>query len=365
MEHGVLTSGLADAPSIARILPRVLVVGSQYVHECMEWHVVDSLRHLGCQVAVFDSHHFNIGFPGALNIALNKAATILLREPERLSEGRLLRQVDGFAPDLVLVILGNQISPKTIALLRARTKCPIVCWCQDAMTTLGRQFLIGSGYDAVFVKDRYLQNLFSRMLRSTSFHYLPEACNPRVHRPITLSEQDRRLFGCDVMIAGSLYYYRQEILKELTDFDLAIWGHVPDWLVKRVSDRHHGRSIFGEEKARAAAAARISLNTLHYAEVNGLNCRTFELAGCGAFQLVTSVPVLSEHFVPDVEVATFSNIDELIEQIRFYLSNLNVARAIARRGQIRAHGDHTYEHRLIEIFRVALGKTFGLSATQQ
>ena len=36
-----------------------------------------------------------------------------------------------------------------------------------------------------------------------------------------------------------------------------------------------------------------------------LNCRAFEIAGCGGFQLVTHVPVVTEHFEPDSEVATF------------------------------------------------------------
>jgi spore maturation protein CgeB len=335
-----------------------MLIGASFSEDSMEWHVADSLRHLGCELDPFDTRRTINSLPPPLNQVFHKATTMLWREPERLFEHRLLRRVTEFAPDLVLVILGNQLSPKTVAQLRTRTKSPIVCWCQDQMTTLGRQFLLGSGYDAVFVKDRYLQDLFSRMIRSTSFHYLPEACNPRVHKPAELSAQDREALGCDVMIAGTLYYYRQEILRQLVEFDLKIWGSVPDWLSLKVAGHHLGRPIFTAEKARAVAAARISLNTLHFAEVNGLNCRAFELAGCGAFQLITSVPALAEHFVPEVEVATFSNIDELIDRIRYYLANPGVAQGIATRGQLRAHRDHTYERRLLEIFRVSLGTTY-------
>jgi len=95
------------------------------------------------------------------------------------------------------------------------------------MTTLGRQYLLGSEYDAVFVKDRYLQDLFSRMIDSSSFHYLPEACNPQVHRTVSLSSEQRERYACDVMIAGSLYYYRQEILRLLGEFDLKVWVRRP------------------------------------------------------------------------------------------------------------------------------------------
>jgi spore maturation protein CgeB len=114
-----------------------------------------------------------------------------------------------------------------------------------------------------------------------------------------------------------------------------------------------GRYVHCDDKVRAALGATICLNTLHYAEVNGLNCRAFELAGCGGFQMVTRVPTLVEHFEPEVEVATFANVEELIEKTHYYMRNPAVAAAIAARCRLRAHRDHTYEHRLTEILRIA------------
>jgi spore maturation protein CgeB len=220
------------------------------------------------------------------------------------------------------------------------------------MTTLGRQYLLGAEYDAVFVKDRYLQDLFSRMIPSTSFHYLPEACNPDIHRTVPLSDEQRRYFGCDVMIAGSLYYYRQEILRLLGEFELKVWGYAPDWMVYRLPRPHMGRAIVCDDKVRAARAARVALNALHYAEIDALNCRAFELAGCGAFQICTDKPVLAEHFRPGTEIETFTSTSELIEKIRHYLRNPEQAAAIALRGQERAHREHTYARRLDQIFSV-------------
>jgi spore maturation protein CgeB len=254
------------------------------------------------------------------------------------------------------VILGNQLSPKTVARLRTVTRAPLVCWCQDQMTTLGRQYLIGSGYDAVFLKDRYLQSLFTRMIRSTPFHYMAEACNPRVHRSVALTDDEQRRLGCQVMIGASLYYYRQEILQQLREFDLKVWGYRPDWLVYRLQGRHGGREIVMDEKAKAMRAAQVCLNTLHFAEVDGLNCRAFEIAGCGGFQLVSAVPVLKDHFEPGREVVSFDSTDQLIELIRHYLRHPQEAQAIAARGQARAHAEHTYEHRLQQIFATVLGE---------
>jgi spore maturation protein CgeB len=335
---------------------RVLVVGSYAYPDSFEWHLVDSLRHMGCTVALFHDRSNIAGFAGAAEKALHKAAGLVLREPERGIEKRLLRTVDAFDPTVILVVLGNQLSPKTMLLLRRRTKARIVCWCQDQMTTIGRQFLLASRYDAVFVKDRYMQELFSRMIRSTPFYYLPEACNPRMHRPLPVSAAEREAYGCDVMIAGTLYYYRQEIIEHLVrtldGIRIKIWGSRPDWLLDRLPDMYMGRHVHGDDKVRAALSATICLNTLHYGEVNGLNCRAFELAGCGGFQFVSRVPALLEHFKPDHEVIDFGDADELAEKAAHYLKNPEAARTIAERGRLRAHTDHTYEQRLGQLLDI-------------
>jgi spore maturation protein CgeB len=135
-----------------------------------------------------------------------------------------------------------------------------------------------------------------------------------------------------------------------------MWGAPTDWLVDRLGNRHQRRPVYADEKAKAARAAKICLNTLHYAEIDSLNCRAFEIAGCGGFQLASSVPVLGEHFEPDQELVTFSNIDELIEKARHYLAHPEEALRIARNGQLRAHRDHTYEKRLEQIITLMLGK---------
>ncbi len=340
---------------------RVLVVGYQLHNDGFEWHILDALRHLGVEARFVETQPLGSRSPRVAQRAADKIARLMLREPERLSEARLIRAAQSFAPSLILVTLGNRVSPKTIARLRKVSDAAIVCWCQDQMTTIGRQFLLGSEYDAVFVKDRYMQDLFSRMIKSTPFHYLPEACNPRVHRPLALGAGERDAYDCDVMIAGTLYYYRQEILRQLGDFKVKVWGSRPDWLLYRLAFDHPAREIVGDEKSRAVAGARICLNTLHYAEVDGLNCRAFEIAGCGGFQLITQVPVLAEHFTAGQEIVGFRSTGELAELIRHYLDHPESVAQIARAGQQRAHREHTYEQRLQEIFRIALGPRRALS----
>src|SRR5208282_800521 len=118
---------------------RIYVIGAYVYPDSFEWHVTDSLRHLGCSVELFHSRGGVKGWMGLGGRAFEKLSHTMLREPERLIEARLLRAIKDFSPTLILVLLGNQISPKTIAAIRRITHVPVVCWCQDQMTTLGRQ----------------------------------------------------------------------------------------------------------------------------------------------------------------------------------------------------------------------------------
>jgi spore maturation protein CgeB len=335
---------------------RVLVIGQSLAPDCMETHVIEGLRALGCIARCIDVHGTEPSSLSSAQRARHFVANILLREPERRHERQLLNAIRAFDPQLILVILGNQLSPKSVTAIRAATQAPVVCWCQDHLGTLGRQFLLGAGYDAVFVKDRYMQDLFTRMVRSTQFHYLPEACNPRVHRPIELTAADRERYACDVMIAGTLYYYRQEILRQLSEFDLRVYGSRPTWLLDRLPGRHRRHEVVLDEKVRAIRAARVALNTLHVAEVASLNCRAFEISGCGGFQLISANRAVAEHFIPGEEIETFDSVEELVEKTRHYLQHPDAAQAIAARGCERAHRDHTYEQRLQDILALTAGQ---------
>ncbi len=329
--------------------PRVLVLGANTFEDSMERHVVDGLNELGCEVGFAATRPGTRRFGPIIAGITLRLSRALLREPERRNEHSILRAASDFGPNLVLVILGSELSPRTVAQLRKLTGAPLVCWFQDAVTTMGRQYVLGAGYDIVFMKDRHLQRHFSQLIRATEFRYLPEAFNPAVHHPVTPTADEHRRLHCEVMIAGSLYYYRQHLLQHLDGRHVAIWGHRPGWLVDRVGDSFRGPPIHGREKAAAVCSARIALNTLHFAEIDGLNCRAFELAGYGAFQLVSDRPVLNEHFTTGLEVESFSSYQELRDKVDYYLRNPDRALEIASRGLERARQEHTYAHRLREI----------------
>ena len=331
---------------------RVLLIASEPGLDSMEKHTLMALKNLGHEVAHFNTQKLT-GFGKRMNNAAFSLLRLTIREPERISEKSLLRLVGETAPDLIIVLLGNNVSPKTILAIRKQWQGKIVAWCQDQLVNLGRQYLIGAEYDHIFVKDHYVMDFLSNMVGHPSVHYLPEACNPAIHRTLVASPEEARDYACDISTFGSLYYYRQAVLENLLAYDLKVWGPVPDWLVRKLGMRHLGRSIFEDEKCKAISVTKITLNTLHYGEIASLNCRAFEVAGCGGFQLMSYSSAAAAHFVPDQELVMYRNRKEMIEKIDHYLARPEKRRAIAAAGQARAHHEHTYEKRLSQLIETS------------
>jgi spore maturation protein CgeB len=143
------------------------------------------------------------------------------------------------------------------------------------------------------------------------------------------------------------------MLDGLTNYDVKIWGrNSPPWLRSSARSKYTGHYLAEEEKARAFGAAKIFVNTMHYSEIEGVNCTLFEAAGCGAFQIADWKPTLHELFEEESEIVTFRTAHELKDKVGYYLARPEERREIADRACARAHRAHTYEVRLKRMFEV-------------
>ena len=77
-----------------------------------------------------------------------------------------------------------------------------------------------------------------------------------------------------------------------------------------------------------------------------VNTRTFEIAACGAFQLVDYRQALERHFDVDREVVCYRSVEELRALARYYLDKPEQRLKIARSGRDRVMREHTYAHRM-------------------
>ena len=337
---------------------RVIVVGPRAI-DSSEMGCVRGLRALGHAAEICDLRQ-HMGLPGSLRknpMAARIAEFVLLstvREPYYFAQRELLSACQRFGADLVLVIQLTWVLPQTIETLRARgIRC--VGWFPDAFTSFGRGTFLLAPWDALFFQDPFMVDRLRTAFGLQTIHHLPQCCDPEIQRPLPLTPQDQQRYGADVSTYGTYYPYRARMLEPLlqSGLRLKLWGpRPPSWLRHPIQQHWAGREIVGDEKCRAMQVAKIALNTNHYAGIQDVNKRTFELAAVGAFQLTDDRPALSRYFIPGQEVATFAGRADLLDKVRYYLAHPEERLRIAQAGQARAHRDHTFAARLRVILDV-------------
>lgn len=257
----------------------------------------------------------------------------------------------------IVIALESSLLPRTVQRLR-QSGCVVILWYCDAIVNLDRQMMFLGAYDMLFLKEPRLVDRV-RSLLGDRVEYLPEACNPMWHRPGEVNSK-REV----VVMAGNIYPFRLRLLERLVAerIPIEIYGPpVARWMDRRaVGPLLAGRYLARGEKAAVFRAACAVLNTLHPSEVDGINCRVFEAAGCGAALVSESRPALEQCFSvnygrePGGEVVGFGDFDGLMDRLRWLLTNPDEGRALGDRAAKRAHADHTYDRRLAAMF-VTLG----------
>ncbi len=256
--------------------------------------------------------------------------------------------------DIVLCLAQAPLSFRALKELRSRGIITAMWFIED-----GRRFTswehLAPHYDYFFViqKDGFPQRV--EAAGAGRAIYLPTACDPVVHRPLSAEEiGEPSRWGSQLSFVGAGYNNRQQMFASLANRDFKIWG--TEWSSMPPFDhlvQEGGRRIAPEEYVKIFNASPINLNLHSSSERDGVepngdfvNPRTFELAACGAFQLVDNRTLMPEVFEVGPEMVTFADLQELESKADYYLAHPAERRATADASRARALRDHTYERRL-------------------
>lgn len=329
------------------------------------YHIADTLKDMGHKVFNYDptfpvKYHNNLiarRIYQFKNLLYNNLLTFSAFK--KIKRKKLYEILESTKIDLT-ICTHDFLEPDEVDKIKQLSSAPIVMWFPDSVSGFNRGFFMIADYDFLFFKDPYIVKTLTENYNKKNVYYLPECCNPKFHKSISLTEDDLNKYGCDITTYGSPHNVRTSFFSQLLNYqyDIKIWGHQPSiWLKdKKLKSLYTGEYIFNESKAKSVLAAKININTLHPSEVIGLNARTFEIAGIGGFQMIHWRPGLADLFEDAKEIASFNNFDELIEKINYYLNRPEERELIAKAGQIRAYKDHTYEIRLTTLINIVSNK---------
>lgn len=334
-------------------------------------HCVHALRELGHTVDVFEAPDFFSAFTSLkhLRITADRLEELENSFLQVISQA-IYAKTQTFEPDLVLALAQAPLNRQVLRRLRKDGVATAMWFVEDfRLFTYWRAF--APYYDFFFViqKEPLLAELAA--IGVDNALYLPLAALPSLHRPLELAPGEKHKYGSDVSFLGAGYPNRRTAFRHLTNFQFKIWGS--DWEGETVLAPHiqaQGMRISSEDSVKIFNASHINVN-LHSSVraqppvVPGdfVNPRTFEVAACGAFQLVDRRELMPELF-QDNELATFSTLDELQERITCYLARPEERQAIAARGRARVLAEHTYAHRMASLVRCVAQRRPGWPAAR-
>lgn len=320
----------------------MVIIGSKSF-DTLEYHLADSFRFLGHQVSIVD---LTAVIP--VKYSINYHAIKYFKIYDEHIFQKLAKKVIDIKADLVVGTY-RFINPICIkAIKKEQPHTPIIQINPDALTTFEHQQIFASPYDYFFTKDPYILS-FMKQKMGLNVKYLAEAFNPRVHlRPTVDRTELEQETNIDVLTFGHQYPYRSKIIKKLIDSGIRVtlFGKKDRRFSLPELDKYFRNEwILGERKAKLLFGSKIVFNNFHYAEIESVNCKFFEIAGIGAFQICDYRSSVHEYSKVDPAKFTFRGIDEAIDLIKFYLDKPMLRHEMAEVQYEHFLHHHTYDHR--------------------
>ncbi|MFH1027698.1 MAG: glycosyltransferase, partial [Pseudomonadota bacterium] len=165
------------------------------------------------------------------------------------------------------------------------------------------------------------------------------AFNPFTYRPTSLPRTR------DVSFVGSAQGNRLELIGKMRQSGLPVDVFGYGWTEDTYIPFYDMVRIFSQ--------SRINLNLSNSSTITTqqIRRRNFEVPGCRGLLLTTPVDNLEEYYESDKEVVVASSMEELIDKSRYYLTHEREREEIAQRGYERTLAEHTWTHRLVDIFK--------------
>lgn len=100
-------------------------------------------------------------------------------------------------------------------------------------------------------------------------------------------------------------------------------------------------------------ASKINLNITLKILQSGMPLRALDIMGSGGFLLSNYQEELAENFIPDSDIAFYSDIEEAIEKTAYYLSHDSERIRIAENGKSKVFSEFNYTRQLKKLFGIS------------
>jgi spore maturation protein CgeB len=273
----------------------------------------------------------------------------------------VLESVRRLRPHVVLVIKGSYLNPEVLKSLKALAGSILVNYSTD--DPFNRNASTKDIVDAIPLYDiiatpRRANMADFQLAGAQNLVHVRFGYDPKLHYPEEpLLSDDVARWKSDVVFIGGADRDRIEYLEaiaDLPDVDLRLYGGY--WNRYPKLQPHYGGFALGRDYRLALSGSKLAICLVRRANRDGHVMRTFEIPACGTFMLAERTEEHLNLFREDEEMVCFTSANEMVEKIRFYLTNENKRLEISQKGfQIITEGKHTYKDRFMQLLQVASG----------
>jgi len=286
------------------------------------------LKDLGC---IVDGVSFN--YEGAIKRNLLKAIYLKVFDAigypyDYTSLNQRIRNVAGSDYKIIWVEKSLMLHYSVLAWIKKVNKdAKVISFTEDDMYAKHNQSAYYrnclSLYDLVVTTKSYNANADELpSLGAKKVIFVNKTYYEKMHRPIAVTDDDRSRYGADVGFIGTFEKERAESILFLANkgVRVRVWG--TGWHKYQKKNENiilENRPIYGDEYVKAINATKINLCFLRKKNRDLQTDRTMEIPACASFMLAERTKEQLELFEENKEVVYFSDNNELLEKIMYYL----------------------------------------------
>ncbi|MFC4076929.1 glycosyltransferase [Salinithrix halophila] len=278
------------------------------------------------------------------------------------SREKLFQRIRFFHPHIILVFC-KEAHAVNSDIRKWAPKVPVGLWVVNDPYHIQDYEWMVPYYDFMVTQDSGCLPFYRDRRNKPAFH-LPLAVNPTHYFPGNV----KRDYQSDVCFVGSAWSDRIRLMDHLIPLlsgkKVIIVGEGWEKLkhYSRLKKSMINRNIPPSETARYYNGAKIVLNI--HRPLNDINknpyhlpaCtpnnRTFDIAACHSFQLVSRRRDLGRLYRLGEEIITYKNLKDLKQKIDYYLIHDKQREEIAGRAYRRTLRDHTYTVRMRQLIHI-------------
>lgn len=198
-------------------------------------------------------------------------------------------------------------------------------------------------------KDVYGEFILERLLDESVVRELRRVCP--IERGEDEWESEAWIYANYFLARKITGEQRVDILQMLSErFNVNLY--TPEKTPTLTSIKNCGSVDYIEQMPKVFKQSKINLNMTLRSIVSGIPLRAMDIMGCGGFLLTNYQRDFEDLFVADVDYVYYTDNNDLIYKVEYYLSHPKERETIAWNGYQKVKKYHTYRHRISEILSI-------------